>query len=249
MARPRSDLALTEEERATLTMWARAGTSEHRVVQRALTVLLFADGVPWPEIVTRTGLSQSNGDKWVRRFRHWRLDGLRDRPRRGRPAQYSALEKVAVTALACSTPPEGYTRWSQRQLAQASGLSKSSVNRILNEADVKPHKVDYWCGRSPDPEFATKQATVVGLYMDPPENALVLAIDEKTQIQALDRTQPELPLRPGQPRRQTATYTRHGTTCLLAALAVHEGHVDGRCVERHTHEEFLAFLKYLYRKY
>ena len=249
MARPRTDLALTEDERATLTMWVRAGRTENRMVQRALTILMFADGVSWPEITARTGLSKGNGDKWVRRFRASRLDGLKDLPRAGRPARYSALEKVSVTALACSKPPEGYTNWSQRRLAQVSGLSKSSVNRILNEAEVKPHKIDYWCGRSPDPEFETKQATVVGLYMDPPENALVLAIDEKTQIQALDRTQPELPLIPGKPRRQTATYTRHGTTCLLAALAVHEGHVDGRCVERHTHEEFLAFLKYLYRKY
>ena len=249
MARPRTDLGLTDDERATLTMWTRAGKTENRLVQRALTVLMFVAGVPWAEITARTGLSRANGDKWVRRFRPSRLDGLKDLPRAGRPARYSALEKVSVTALACSAPPVGYTNWSQRQLAQTSGLSKSTVNRILNEAEVKPHKIDYWCGRSPDPEFEPKQATVVGLYIDPPENALVLAIDEKTQMQAIDRTQLELPLMPGKPRRQTATYTRHGTTCLLAALAVHGGHVDGRCVERHTHEEFLAFLKYLYRKY
>lgn len=249
MARPRTDLRLTDEERTTLAMWARASTSEQRLVQRALTILMFDQGVPWDRIMARTGLSKTNSDKWVRRFRQSRLDGLRDQPRSGRPPRYSAVEKAGVVARACSKPPDGYTSWTQGLLAKACGMSKSTVNRILKEASVKPHKVAYWCGRSPDPEFEAKQAAIIGLYMDPPDNALVLAVDEKTQIQAIDRTQPELPLRPGNPRRQTATYTRHGTTCLLAALSVHEGHVEGRCVERHTHQEFLAFLKYLYRKY
>jgi len=249
MARPRTDLELTDAERRTLTMLARAGTSEHRMVQRALTIVMFDEGLPWNQITARTGLSKGNSDKWVRRFRLSRLEGLKDEPRSGRPARYSGVEKAAVVALACSEPPPGYTSWTQSRLAQASGMSTTTVNRILNEASLKPHKIDYWCGRSPDPEFEPKQAAVIGLYIDPPDNALVLAVDEKTQIQAIDRTQPQLPLQPGKPRRQTATYTRHGTTCLLAALAVHEGHVDGRCVERHTHEEFLAFLKHLYRKY
>ena len=128
------------------------------------------------------------------------------------------------------------------------GLGSTTVHRILNEGVIKPHKVDHWCGKSPDPEFEEKQAAIIGLYIAPPENALVLTVDEKSQIQALDRSQPELPLRPGNPKRHTATYKRHGTTCLLAALAVHIGKVDARCVERHTHEEFLSFLKSLYRK-
>jgi len=249
MARPQLGLALSDEQRATLLMWTRAGKTESRLVQRSLTILMYADGTAWPDIAARTGLSPASGAKWVRRFRSLGLDGLSDQPRSGRPAQYSAEQKVSVTALACTKPPDHCTGWSQRRLARASGLSKSTVNRILNEAHVKPHKINYWCGRSPDPEFEAKQAQVIGLYMDPPENALVLSVDEKTQMQAIDRTQPELPLRPDRPRRQTATYTRHGTACLLASLSVHEGHVDGRCVERHTHQEFLAFLKYLYRKY
>lgn len=136
-----------------------------------------------------------------------------------------------------------------RKLAEATGHSKSAVQQILAEGAIKPHKTKYWCGKSPDPEFEEKQAAILGLYLNPPENALVLCVDEKSQIQALDRTQPLLPMRPGNPKRLTATYKRNGTTCLLAALAVHAGTVEGRCVESSNHEEFLKFLKSLYRKF
>ncbi|MFQ5818314.1 MAG: IS630 family transposase [Terriglobia bacterium] len=219
------------------------------MVQRAQTILLAADGLPWKDIRAQTGLSVTNSLKWVRRFRAERLQGLKDRPRPGGPPKYSPVQKVSVTALATSKPPEGCNVWTQRHLAEVTGMSKSTVNRILTEGKIKPHKIQYWCGRSPDPEFEAKQAEIVGLYIDSPDNALVLSVDEKSQIQALDRTQPELPLGPDRPRRQTRTYTRHGTVSLLAALTVHEGHVDARCVQRHTHAEFLAFLKHLYRKY
>ena len=249
MSRPRRALELTDEERRTLQMWVNAGKTENRMVKRAQTILLATSELSWDEICAQTGLSRNNSLKWVRRFRAEGLDGLNDRPRAGRPARYSAEQKVAVMALACRQPPPGYSSRSQRHLAEVTGVSKSTVNRILGEAKIKPHKIAYWCGKSPAPEFEAKQAQIIGLYMDPPDNALVLAVDEKSQIQALDRSQPELPLAPELLRRQTATYTRHGTVCLLAALAVHQGHVDGRCVHRHTHQEFLAFLKYLYRKY
>jgi len=249
MGRPRRTLELSDEQRATLQMWVNAGKTEHRMVKRGQTILLAASEMSWEQICAETGLSRNASLKWVRRFRAEGLAGLQDRPRAGRPPRYSAQEKVAVMALACSAPPEGYSSWSQRHLAEVAGVSKSTVNRILGEAKIKPHKIHYWCGKSPDPEFEAKQAEIIGLYMDPPDNALVLAVDEKSQIQALDRSQPQLPLGPDNPRRQTATYTRHGTVCLLAALTVHEGHVDGRCVARHRHQEFLAFLKYLYRKY
>ena len=152
-------------------------------------------------------------------------------------------------ALACTTPDNGSSQWSTQKLADACGFSKSTVNRILNEAPLKPHKTEYWCGKSPDPEFTEKQAAIIGLYLNPPENALVISVDEKSQIQALDLTQPMLPMKPENSKRFTHTYTRHGTTCLLAALLVHEGCIEGRCVDRHTHEEFLNFLKHLYRKY
>ena len=249
MARPHRDLRLTDAERATLTMWTRAGTTEHRMVQRARTILLAAEGVPWAGICAQTGLSLNNSLKWQRRFFAERLEGLKDRPRKGRPPTYTPMEKVAVTALATTKPPGGCNRWSQRHLARATKMSPSTVNRILREGKLKPHKIDYWCGRSPDPEFEAKQTAIIRLYLDPPDNALVLAVDEKSQIQALDRTQPELPLAPDRPRRQTATYTRHGTVCLLAAFSVHEGEVEGRCVARTAHEEFLGFLKHLYRKH
>lgn len=178
-----------------------------------------------------------------------RLNGLHDRPRPGAPARISPECRVRVVALACTKPTDGSSHWTITRLAQKSGVSRASVHRILNVGRLKPHKVHYWCGRSPDPEFEPKQAAILGLYLSPPENALVLSVDEKSQMQALERTQPELPMRPGDPRRQTATYKRHGTVCLLAALAVHTGEVVGRCIDHNNHQEFLKFLKHLYRKY
>jgi len=249
MGRPKTKLNLTQGELSTLKMWVNAARTEQRLVQRARIILLLDQGRSWKEVCEQTGISVQNGLKWQKRFLQERLEGLKDEHRSGRPRVISAKRKVSVTALACTKPKDGCARWSQRRLAEATGLSLATVQRILSEGRLKPHKTHYWCGKSPDPEFEEKQAAILGLYLNPPDNALVLAVDEKSQIQALDRTQPELPMKPGQPRRQTATYTRHGTTCLLASLAVHEGSVDGRCVERHTHEEFLSYMKYLYRRH
>jgi transposase len=242
-------IVLNEEQRSTLKMWANAATSEQRMAQRAKVILFSAEGMKLTEISQRIGLSSQNCSKWRVRFFQAGLEGLSDKPGRGKPRTISAEKRLEVIKTACTTPPDGVNRWSVRKLAKVTRLSIASVHRILNEGAIKPHKVKYWCGRSPDPEFEEKQAAILGLYLDPPDNALVLAVDEKSQIQALDRTQPELPMKPGKPKRQTVTYTRHGTTCLLAALAVHEGQVEGRCRDRHSHQEFLAFLKYLYRKY
>jgi putative transposase len=243
------NIQLTFEEEQTLTMWAKAGTTEQRMAQRAKVILLSAQGLGLPEVARGSGLSRQNCSKWRVRFVSQRLQGLADQPRAGRPLRIGPEVRLKVTALACTTPPDGSNAWSLRRLARAMSLSKDTVHRILNEGELKPHKVEYWCGKSPDPEFEEKQAAILGLYLNPPENALVLAVDEKTSIQALDRTQPMLPMQPARPKRQTATYKRHGTTCLLAALSVHAGQVEGRCVDRHTHQEFLAFLKHLYRKY
>lgn len=242
-------IQLTPEEEQTLTMWAKAGKTEQRIAQRAKVILLSAQGLSLPEVAQGSGLSRQNCSKWRVRFFSQRLEGLKDQPRAGRPLSIGPEVRLKVTALACTTPPDGSNAWSLRRLARAMSLSKDTVHRILNEGELKPHKVEYWCGKSPDPEFEEKQAAILGLYLEPPDNALVLAVDEKTGIQALDRSQPMLPMQPGRPQRQTATYKRHGTTCLLAALSVHEGRVAGRCVDRHTHQEFLAFLKHLYRKY
>jgi len=240
---------LSEDEYATLRMWLSSGKTEQRLVNRARIILGSARGLTLKGIAAEVGLDWQICMKWRRRFLASRIEGLKDKSRRGRPAIITPEERVQVMALACTEPDDGSNHWSARKLADASGLSKSTVHRILNEASLKPHKTDYWCGKSPDPEFTEKQTSILGLYLSPPENALVICVDEKSQIQALDRTQPMLPLRPGRAKRLTNTYTRHGTTCLLAALLVHQGTIEGRCVERHTHEEFLNFLKHLYRKF
>jgi transposase len=220
---PTVRIELTPEEKQTLTMWSKAGTTEQRLAQRARVILASAQGRDLPEVVRQSGLSRQNCSKWRRRFRAERLSGLQDRPRKGRSLSISPELRLKVTALACTKPPDGSNAWTIRKLSRALGLGSTTVHRLLNEGDLKPHQVGYWCGKSPDPEFEAKQAAILGLYLDPPDNALVLAVDEKTGIQALDRTPPMLPMPPGRPRRQTATYTRHGITCLLAALAVHDG--------------------------
>lgn len=240
---------LTLEQHETLKMRVSSGTTEQRAALRARVILLSSQGKSLKEISKLTGLSFQNCCKWRKRFCESGMDGLKDRRGRGRKPSIPPGKKVSVLALACQIPPDGCTSWSISRLAKETGISRSTVHRILNEGEVKPHKIHYWCGKSRDPEFEEKKAAIIGLYMNPPENALVLAVDEKSQIQALDRTQPELPMRAGNPKRLTATYKRHGTTCLLAALAVHEGSLDHRLVERHTHKEFLAFLKHLYRKH
>jgi len=248
MGKPVIVVTLSDEEAATLKMWANAGKTEQRIAVRSRVILFASQGHSLRSISREVGLHVNACLKWRKRFLQMRLDGLRDAPRSGKPQSITPDERVHVLRLACERPSDGSNAWTVRKLAKHFGLGSTTVHRILNEGIIKPHKVDYWCGKSPDPEFEEKQAAIIGLYMAPPENALVLTVDEKSQIQALDRTQPELPLKPGHPKRHTATYKRHGTTCLLAALAVHKGNVEARCVDRHTHEEFLAFLKSLYRK-
>ncbi len=211
-------------------------------------ILLSVAGLSLPEISRKTGLSTQNASKWLIRFMERRLEGLRDAHRSGKPPVLSPEKRLEVLEIATRTPPDGSTRWSEAKLARATGLSKATVHRILTEGALKPHRDEYWCGRSPDPEFEEKQAAILGLYLNPPENALVLSVDEKTRIHALDRTQPALPMRMGQARRLTATSKRNGTTCLLAALSVHEGTVTAKTIDCNTHEAFLGFLKRLYRE-
>jgi transposase len=240
-------IALTDDERRTLTMWARATTTEKRYAQRAQVILSSAEGIPLPEISKKSGLSRQNCTRWRMRFLKERMDGLKDLPRKGRPPTIAPETKTKVTKLACTQPLDGSNQWTRQSLAKIVGIGKTTVHRILTQGELKPHKIEYWCWKSPDPEFEEKQAAILGLYLNPPENALVLCVDEKSQIQALDRSQPMLPLRLGKPKRFTATYKRHGTTCLLAALSVHEGTVTGRCVDKNNHSTFLNFLKHLYR--
>lgn len=249
MARTSVRFELSEEEASTLKMWVGGHKTEQRLSQRAQVILGSAEGLTLKEISARSRLSETNVLKWRKRFLADRLDGLKDKPRTGRPPSITPWERANVMRLACQKPLNGANAWSRRELARATGVSSTTVHRILTESSIKPHKIHHWCGKSPDPEFEPKQAAIIGLYMSPPENAVVLSVDEKSHIQALDRTQPVLPLLPSNPKRLTATYTRHGTTCLLAALAVHEGTIEAKCVDRNSRHEFLAFLKRLYRNY
>jgi putative transposase len=234
MARKSVKFELTAEQESTLKMWVGSHKTEQRHSRRAQVILLSAQGLTLEEISARSGLNRTNCMKWRKRFAVEGLDGLKDKPRKGRPATITPWQRAQVIRLACERPSNGANAWSRRELARVTGLGSTTVHRILEGASLKPHKVHHWCGRSPDPEFEPKQTDIIGLYLNPPENALIFSLDEKSQIQALDRTQPELPLRPGNPKRHTATYTRHGTTCLLAALAVHEGTVEARCVDSNS---------------
>ena len=240
-------ITLTEEEQKTLNMWAKAAKTEKRYAQRAQVILYSAEGYTLHEINQKSDLSRQNCTRWRMRFLEERIEGLKDLPRKGRPSVIPPEVKTKVTMLACTKPTDGSNQWTRQSLAKAIGLGKTTVHRILTQGNIKPHKVEYWCGKSPDPEFEEKQAAILALYLNPLDNALVLCVDEKSQLQALDRIQPELPLRSGNPKRLTATYKRNGTTCLLAALSVHDGKVMGRCVDKNNHTVFLNFLKHLYR--
>jgi len=242
-------IVISKEEEKTLKMMAGRGKTEQRYARRAMVILFSAEDMSLPEVSKRSGISRQNCSTWRKRFVKEGIDGLFDKNRAGRPKAISVEKRIEVQRLACSKPSDGSNRWSCEKIAKAVGLSAASVCRILNSSGLKPHKISYWCGKSNDPEFEEKKAAIIGLYLNPPENALVLSVDEKSQIQALDRTQPILPMAPGKPKRFTNTYTRYGTTCLLSALAVHDGGITGKCVDSSNHSTFLSFLKHLYRKY
>lgn len=249
MARPAQQITLSDSEKSELLTWSRSQALEHRYVVRAKIILEWSEGKTLDDSESSLSVSRPTIVKWRKKFAVQRLDGLRDEPRVGKPLIISPESRVKVIELACSGPGEGYSNWSQRRLAQKVGISQSQVHRILKEADLKPHKTEYWCGKSTDPEFEQKLIDIVGLYLSPPKNALVLCVDEKTQIQALDRRQPELPLRTGNPKRLTTTCKRHGTVSLIAALAVHAGDITAKTIDINDYKNFLAFLKKLYRMY
>jgi len=249
MARIANPIKLTMEQREELLTMSNSRKLERRYVERSEVILLSEQGLSMDQIIERTGLSRPVVNKWRQRFRKTGIDGLKDAPRSGKPRIITAEQQVMVIDKACSKPTDGYTNWSQKRIAKEVGISQSKVSQILNQSDLKPHKIEYWCGKTKDPDFEEKMIKIIGLYMSPPENALVICVDEKTQIQALDRTQPELPLRAGNPRRQTATYKRNGTVSLIAALAVHSGEITAKTMTSNNAENFLAFLKALDRKY
>jgi transposase len=249
MARIGQKIQLTMEEKQELLTMSRSHKLEKRYVDRATIILYSSEGKSLDQIISLTGKSRPVISKWRKRFHKYGIEGLKDAKRSGKPKTITPEQKALVVEKACTKPEGGYTNWSQKRIAHEVGISQSKVFQILSRADLKPHKIEYWCGQSRDPEFEKKMINIVGLYMCPPENAIVICIDEKTQIQALDRTQPELPLRAGNPRRQTATYKRNGTVSLIAALAVHTGEVTAKTIESNNAENFLKFLKSLDRKY
>lgn len=249
MARVSKPIVATEEQRHELLLMSRSLKIERRYSMRAQVVLLSLGGKSMDEIVSVTGMSRPVVNKWRQRFRQSGIDGLKDSQRSGKPSVVTAKQKAMVIQKACEKPTGGYSNWSQARIGKQVGISQSKVHQILKQADLKPHKVEYWCGKSPDPEFEAKMMNIVGLYMNPPENAVVLCVDEKTQIQALDRTQPVLPLRKKAPKRLTATYKRNGTVALIAALAVHSGEITAKTMKSNNAENFLSFLKKLDRTY
>jgi transposase len=235
------------EDRAELLRWTRLPSLRAGLALRARIVLLADEGVGTNEIVDRVGVSKPTVIAWKKRYAVEGIAGLDDRPKPGRPAQ---VDEVAVVLATLEAPPErlGVTHWSSRLLGHQLGISNVWVARIWRKWGLQPWRRESF-KFSTDPELEAKVRDVVGLYLNPPDKAVVLSIDEKSQIQALDRTAPILPMRPGLPEKATHDYVRHGTTTLYAALEVTTGKVTDACYPRHRHEEFLRFLKHVAKTY
>lgn len=252
MSRKKLTLNLGLEEKKDLTAIIRAKTSEQRMVERCRIILMTDDGKTLDEIAGALDISRATVNLWRQKFLTKRMEGLKDKQRPGRPRNFTSEERLKVIARACQKP-ENTTRWSTRDLAEALkkenlDISKSTVNRILLEIDLKPHKFDMWV-TSRDPEFDEKCARIVGLYMNPPENALVISVDEKTGMQALGKKIPNKPMKPGYPEKTEFEYVRHGTQALIASFVVQSGEVFGKTYDRHTRYEFLDFMQDVTAKY
>jgi transposase len=236
-------IVLEPERREELERLARGRRVPVRLAERARVVLLAADGKDNQEIAEAMGMSRQKAGRWRDRYAELGLAGIeRDAPRPGRKRRVGEERRAAVVRKTLGETPEGHTHWSRSTMAAATGLSASTVGRIWREHGLKPHRVETF-KLSNDPRFVEKLTDVVGLYLDPPEHAVVLSCDEKSQIQALDRTQPGLPLKPGRCGTMTHDYKRNGTTSLFAAMNVADGTVIGDCYPRHRHQEWLKFLR------
>jgi transposase len=241
-------LKITDGQREVLGRLARSQTAAHRQVQRARALLLAADGEPNTVIGATVGVSATTVKNWRERFACEGLKGLGGvRPGRGRKPRISAEKIAAIVHATLHETPLGETHWSVRSMAKAQGVSPATVQRIWSARGIQPHRVKTF-KLSNDKHFEQRLVDVVGLYLDPPERAVVLCMDEKSQIQALDRTQPSLPIKPGRAGTMTHDYKRNGTTTLFAALDVLSGEVIGQCMARHRHEEFLKFLRTIDRE-
>jgi transposase len=247
MPRPVLQIILTEAERAELQRRVSSTCTAKRDSERAEIILLRADGLKQEEVSKSLGTSQVRVSKWTSRFLKDRLDALRDKPGRGRKASISPRKLEAVITKSLQKPPAGRVRWSVRTMAEAVGVSRHTVHQIWKHNDIRPHLTRTF-KISKDPNFERKFWDVIGLYLNPPDKALVLCCDEKSQCQALERTQPGLPLGLGHIRTRTHDYTRHGTITLFAALGYLDGKIISRPEQRHSHVEWLRFLKQIERE-
>lgn len=239
--RPIPVLSLTEAEQETLQNWARRPKSAQALALRARIVLRCAEGMTNTAVARQVQVRSQTVGKWRQRFVDRRLDGLLDEPRPGTPRKVSDADVERALTMTLESTPKDATHWSTRSLAKQAGLSRSTVGRIWHAFALQPHRSETF-KLSKDPLFIDKVRDIVGLYMDPPDRALVLCVDEKSQIQALNRTPPLLPMRPGQVERRTHDYARHGTTSLFAALDVKTGTAIGEFHRRHRSVEFRKFL-------
>lgn len=241
LGRPKARLTVTPTERARLQEWTRRRTTAQALALRARIVLACAEGRDNIDVAEELDVTHQTVGKWRQRFLDRRLNGLLDEPRPGGPRRVGDAEIERVIARTLESKPRDATHWSTRSMAQATGLSQSTISRIWRAFALQPHRSETF-KLSTDPLFVEKVRDVVGLYLNPPDKALVLAVDEKSQIQALDRSQPLLPMRPGQAERRTHDYVRHGTTSLFAALDLASGRVIGQLHRRHRSIEFCKFL-------
>jgi transposase len=239
--RPLAPLTLSDPDRKTLERWVRRRTTAQALAQRARIILSAAEGRTNTAIAQELSITKQTVGKWRRRYLAQGIDGLLDEPRPGAPRTITDEDVERVITLTLETTPPDATHWSTRSMAKRSGLTQSAVSRIWRAFALQPHRSEAF-KLSTDPLFIEKIRDVVGLYLNPPDKALVLCVDEKAQIQALDRSQPLLPMRPGQIERRTHDYVRHGTTSLFAALDVKTGEVLAQCQKRHRSVEFRKFL-------
>lgn len=252
MARIAPQITLADEEAAKLRKIVSKQTEEYRKIIRAKIVLMASEGVNNEQISEKLEISKQAVCKWRSRFQKYGMEGLNDLPGRGRPQVFDMKDRLKIITEACN-PPNRTTHWSIRDLKTHMGkkhslkMSKNTVHRILKSTDLKPHQYEMWCN-SQDPDFETKQIDVIGLYMNPPENVIVLCIDEKTGIQALGRKYHKS-MTPGYSEKISHEYVRHGTKSLIAAFLVHKGEIFGKCYDRHRHIEFLDFLEEIRKKY
>jgi transposase len=239
--RPKKVLELTADEREKLVLLSRRPKSSQALAMRARIVLQCAEGLASDKVAQKLGVTRPTVGKWRERFCLRRLEGLLDEPRPGAPRSISDEQVEDVVTRTLESMPDHSTHWSTRLMAQKAGLSQTAVVRIWHAFGLQPHRVENF-KLSKDPQFVEKVRDIAGLYMSPPDNAIVLCVDEKSQVQALNRTQPILPLGPGVPARQSHDYERHGVTSLFAALNVATGEAIAKCHRRHRHQEFLKFL-------